>query len=289
MIEQHFETLPSVSLLSALWPRKSGLRDGETIPRFSMRLSGLKAEGVAAYREVCSFPDSPTLPLPFPQVAAAPLHIALFTHKAFPLSAMGLVHVSSEITQHQPIPSDARMDLHCWMEGHRPARRGIEADLITEVAVDGQRVWESVTTVLSMSGKGDGQKRSPEEMPAPPAARSVTWSLPTDLGRRYARVAGDRNPIHMYPWTAKLFGFKRHIIHGMWLLARSVAEMGDDLPDGPVRLQCRFKRPVFLPGQPVFSSGPHEDGAAFSVSRSDNGKPHLYGWVRPLDDSASGR
>ena len=241
MIEERFEQLPSASLLGALWPRKPGLRDGETIPRFSMRLDGLKARDVDAYREVCGFPDGPHLPLPFPQVAAAPLHIALFTHRAFPLPAMGLVHVYSEITQHRPIPCTAPMDVHCWMEGHRPARRGVEADLVTEVSVDGAPAWKSITTVLSMSGKGDGVKRDPVDVPSPPPCRSVTWSLPSDLGRRYARVAGDRNPIHMYPWTAKLFGFKRHIIHGMWLLARAVAEM-DIHQEEDVRLECRFNR-----------------------------------------------
>ena len=94
-------------------------------------------------------------------------------------------------------------------------------------------------------------------------------------------MAGDRNPIHMYPWTAKLFGFKRHIIHGMWLLARSVAEIDMDVRE-PVQLSCSFKRPVFLPGSPVFMSGPHAGGTAFAVCRADNGKHHLYGQVGPI-------
>ena len=281
MTEVRFQQPPNASLLSALWPRKPGLREGQTIPKISMRLDGLVASEVDAYRRVCGFPDGSSLPLPFPQVAAAPLHIALFTHKVFPLPAMGLVHVSSEIVQHHSIEQSAPMDIHVWVEGHRPARRGVEADLMTEVHVQGQLAWSSTTTVLSMAGKGDGQKRPGAPVSDLNPERSVTWSLPTDLGRRYAAVAGDRNPIHMYPWTAKLFGFKRHIIHGMWLLARAVAEM-DSEDQGPTRLTCSFKRPVFLPGSPVFISGPDGDGTAFQVCRSDNGKPHLYGHLGPI-------
>ena len=56
---------------------------------------------------------------------------------------------------------------------------------------------------------------------------TATWSLPEDLGRRFAKVAGDRNPIHMYWWTARLFGFRRPIIHGMWTLARCMAALGN--------------------------------------------------------------
>lgn len=280
MIEERFEQLPNASLVKAIWPRKPGIKAGQSIPRISMRLDGLQPAKVDAYRAICGFPDGPHLPLPFPQVAAAPLHIALFTHSAFPLSAMGLVHVSSEITQHRPIAVDAAMDVHCWVEGHRPARRGVEVDLMTEVSVGGELAWLSTTTVLSMAGEGDGIKRPPVEIPDMASDRSVVWSLPTDLGRRYGRVAGDRNPIHMYPWTAKLFGFKRHIIHGMWLLARAVSEIDAHSSSG-VQLRCQFKRPVFLPGSPVFMSGEHDGGASFVVRRADNEKPHLVGWLGP--------
>src|SRR6266487_1403229 len=48
----------------------------------------------------------------------------------------------------------------------------------------------------------------------------VVWELPADLGRRYAAVSGDRNPIHLYRLTAWLFGFRRPIAHGMWAAAR---------------------------------------------------------------------
>jgi len=50
--------------------------------------------------------------------------------------------------------------------------------------------------------------------------------VPAGLGRRYSRVGGDINPIHLFDVTAKLFGFDRAIIHGMWTLARCVAELG---------------------------------------------------------------
>jgi len=279
MTEMHFDTAPKANWLGVLLTRKPGLAEGQTLPRFSARLDGMRADILEDYRAVCGFPEGPNLPLPLPQVVAAPLHIAIFTHKDFPLPAMGLVHVSSRIIQHHPIPADAQMDVHCWMEGHRQARKGIEADLITEVSVGGVLAWESVTTVLTMAGKGHGKKTAMDEPGSPEPTRSTTWSMPTDLGRRYGSIAGDRNPIHLYPWTAKLFGFKRHIIHGMWLLARAVAELEDDLPRGPVQLDVRFKRPVFLPGKAVFSAGPDAGGHAFGLARPDNGKLHLYGWV----------
>ena len=106
--------------------------------------------------------------------------------------------------------------------------------------------------------------------------------MPTDLGRRYGAIAGDKNPIHLWPITAKLFGFKRHIIHGMWLLARAVAELDTDVSDGRVQVDVAFKRPVFLPGKATFSAGPHDGGIAFRLDNTEKGKTHLFGEVRAL-------
>ena len=81
-----------------------------------------------------------------------------------------------------------------------------------------------------------------DEAAARRAARStrtptgtVEWRLPGDLGRRYAAVSGDRNPIHLYPLTAKALGFPRQIAHGMWSLARCVAALENRLPDAVTR------------------------------------------------------
>ena len=55
--------------------------------------------------------------------------------------------------------------------------------------------------------------------------------VPGDIGRRYAAVSGDRNPIHLYPLTARAFGFPRAIAHGMWLKARTLAALEGRLPE----------------------------------------------------------
>ena len=72
--------------------------------------------------------------------------------------------------------------------------------------------------------RGPGSDEAPAGSTFPDApARGLIWRLPADLGRRYASVSGDRNPIHLYGVTAKAFGFPRQIAHGMWSKARSIA------------------------------------------------------------------
>jgi acyl dehydratase len=279
-----FDTPPSTGsmMLRAAFSRKPGLKEGEDLARFEATVNGVTVAQLADYQSICGFPESDIVPITMPQIVAAPLHMAVLTHPSFPMPAMGMVHVSSRITQERPIRSDEVLDVLVWIEGQRQARKGCEADLMTEVRIGGVKVWESVTTVLSMAAKGHGQKSEAPPVPSPDPTRSAVWTMPSDLGRRYGTIAGDRNPIHLWPITAKLFGFKRHIIHGMWLLARAMSELDADIGEGRVQVDVSFKRPVFLPGKATFNAGSHEGGIAFRLDNPEKGKTHLFGTVQSL-------
>ena len=280
-IKLEFEDSPAMGsmMLRAAFSRKPGLKEHDNLVRFEAELRDVSVTQLTAYQQICGFAESKVVPLTMPQVIAAPLHMAVLTHKDFPLPAMGMVHVSSKINQERAIMSHERLDIKVWVEGQRQARKGVELDLITEIFVNEAKVWESVTTCLSMAAKGHGQKSDPLPIPEPTPARSTVWKMPSDLGRRYGTIAGDRNPIHLWPITAKLFGFKRHIIHGMWLLARAIAEMDEDITGGKVVVDVAFKRPVFLPGTATFSAGKVDDGIAFRLDQVEKGKTHLFGSV----------
>ena len=101
--------------------------------------------------------------------------------------------------------------------------------------------------------------------------------MPDDIGRRYAAVSGDRNPIHLHPLSARLFGMPKPIAHGMWLKARCLALLQGELPDA-YAAEVSFKLPVYLPGKVSFASG---DGR-FSLHDEKNEKPHLSGMISAL-------
>ena len=282
-----FEQPPSSGsmMFRAAFSRKPGLSEGESLPRFEAEIQGVRVSQLDEYQSICGFESSSVVPVTMPQVLAAPLHMAVLTHPDFPLPAMGLVHVSSRITQSRPILADEELDVLVWVEGQRQARKGCEADLITEISVSGEKVWESVTTVLSTAAKGHGEKLEAPPIPDPEATYSSEWTMPSDLGRRYGTIAGDRNPIHLWPITAKLFGFKRHIIHGMWLLARAMSELNPEMGDGNVIIEVAFKRPVFLPGSAAFRAGEHDGGVAFRLDNPEKGKTHLFGRLEVVKEA----
>jgi hypothetical protein len=231
---------------------------------------------VAAYAEVCGFPSKDTLPVPYLHMLAFPLHMSLLTDRSFPFPAMGMVHVENTITQHRALTARERYDVTVSAANLRPHTKGRVFDMLTEIRVDDEVVWDEVSTYLRR-GRGDESASSGLDIPVV-ADGGVEWRLPGDLGRRYASVSGDRNPIHLYGVTAKAFGFPRQIAHGMWSKARSVAAVENRLPEA-VRVEVAFKTPVLLPTTVRFTSKPAVDdrGLGFSLVNPKNDAPHLAG------------
>lgn len=270
--------------VKALMPRRRGIENG--IPRIEAHLRGLQpdASRLTRYRSVCNFPASDHLPVSYPHVLAFPLHLQVLTHRAFPLGLMGLVHVRNTIRQKRAIGAGEELDLTVYVEGHQDVSNGIEFDLMTRVhtAGDEQAVWESTSTMLARSRvKTDKKEKRQRErrQSVPETGQSVSWPVVAGIGRRYARVAGDINPIHLSAVSARLFGFPRAIAHGMWLLARCVAELDGRLPNGPLTYDVAFKLPVLLPGRVVLRYNTDSGRIHLALLSSAGEKPHLVGTI----------
>ncbi len=277
MLKAAVPAIPGLASLPGL--KKSGSELPEVT--LARRGVGIDPGHVAAYAEVCGFPRKDTLPVPYLHMLAFPLHMAMLTDGSFPFPAMGMVHVENTITQHRSVTAQERFDVSVSATNLRPHAKGTVFDMLTEVSVDGELVWDEVSTYLRR-GKGDEGATSGLDIPLV-SDGGVEWRLPGDLGRRYAAVSGDRNPIHLYGVTAKAFGFPRQIAHGMWSKARSIAAIENRLPEA-VKVEVAFKTPVLLPTTVRFASSPAVDdrGAAFSLVNPKNDAPHLAGRTSAL-------
>ncbi len=290
-------------LLKAFVARRTGLAPGATIPRIELRREGVRVDPavLARYRRMCGFADGADLPMTFPQMLAGELHIGLLADARFPLPVAGIVHFENRIEQLAPLPADATYDLTAWVEGHReaPSRSAnVLFDIETRLSRAGREVWSATTTVLSRTPDAKRGPKGPKTPKAPKAERpagqgldtaplrTAMFRLPADLGRRYSALAGDYNPIHLSALTARPFGFKRAIIHGMWSLARCLGEAADDLPPTPRTCTVRFERPVFLPGRvhlvvtPSAAPDARPGDVDFALTSPDLRTRHFAGSVR---------
>ncbi len=270
--------LPAVPLLGKV----PGLRrTGGSLPDLALtrRDVGIDRDHVAAYADVCGLALAEALPLTYPHLLTFGLQLAILADRSFPFPAVGLVHVENSIVRHRAIGPDERLQVTVRPRDLRPHPKGRVFDLAAEVDSAGERVWESTSTYLRLGG-GDRAAAAGGGTFAEVPASGVVWELPGDLGRRYAAVSGDHNPIHLYRLSATAFGFPRQIAHGMWSTARCVAALQGRLPDA-VRVDVGFRKPVLLPGTVAFGSRRRDDGYDFSLSRPDDGAAHLLGRTRP--------
>ncbi len=272
LVRAALPAVPGVNLLPGI--RKTGGHDLTGLV-FRRPLLELRREHVAAYDAVCGFPVKDTVPLTYPHLLGFPLHLRVMTDPAFPLPAMGTVHLTNTITAHRALTVGETVEVTVRPENLRPHAKGRTVDFVTEVTAEGELVWEGRSTYLRR-GKGaatDAATAPPyEDVPT----SGLTWPLEGDLGRRYAAVSGDRNPIHLYALTAKALGFKRQIAHGMWSKARCVAALENRLPDA-VTVEVAFRKPIFLPGKVAFGSRQSDEGFAFVLRDPRSGAPHLQG------------
>lgn len=283
----HFQDPPGLlSQYSRALLARGGHKKTGTLPALEVWQTGVRpaAGRVDAYARVCGFPaPNGVLPLTYPHILAFPLHMELMLHRDFPLPLMGLVHISNRIVQHRAIRLQEKLDIHCCFSELRTTRKGTEFSIRTEISCAGEVLWESVSTNLH-------RNKSPRSASPRPAVSVKTsfphqenWQLSSDLGRRYARVSGDSNPIHLFALSARLFGFPRHIAHGMWCKARAAATLAPLLQREHCELMVDFRLPVFLPGQVTLHWDlTAQEGGEFELRSPDSSKTHLTGSLRAL-------
>ena len=272
MFSLSFTNTPKIPWVQLLMSNKTTFSEKESIPRIEARWSNASIRQLEAYNNLTHFQGA-RLPIAFPQVLATPLHLHLLTHASFPLPSFGLIHTEQYIHYRQPIVPEEPFDLLCWVEGHNVARKGIQFNIHTHLIQRNSVCWEGICTILSRAVNGHNQRSPRISEPVLDKGTPQTWTLPENLGRAYAKVSRDFNPIHLHAWTAKPFGFSRHIVHGMWTMARSLYSFSTPITTARVH----FLRPVFLPSTVYCHTRSNNNRGAFVVSHPQSGKTHLFG------------
>ena len=240
------------------------------------------ADHLTAYQHLLHEPATDTLPAGYVHVLAFPVAMALMVRPDFPLPLLGMVHVANRVEQRRPLALGDRLAVRAWARDLRPHRSGTQVDLVTEVAAAGEVAWLGVSTYLAKGVRLPDSPRDETERPTfTPPVRTGRWELPADVGRRYAAVSGDRNPIHLSPVTARALGFKRAIAHGMYTASRALADVGAARGDS-FTWSVEFAAPVLLPATPDVRVAHERDGHAFAVWHPRTARLHLEGQVTPL-------
>lgn len=278
------ETLDAAPTLGLLYGRAvlTARSGGDTLPDTVLELPGVRidADALADYARVCGFAVGGDVPPTYPHMLAFPLQMRIMTDREFPLPAPGMVHLRNVITQRRPLVVDEPLTVRVHAERLVAHPKGAQVDLVTDVVADGATVWDSRSTYFVRGATADDADEAAPPEPAPQVGDRphAVWKVPGDIGRRYAAVSGDVNPIHMNGLAAKAFGMPGTIAHGMWAKARVLGALAGR--HGPAfTADAVFRAPLRTPSTAYLYTAATPAGWDVAL-RSSRGKDHLLMTLR---------
>ncbi|MGE7994157.1 MaoC family dehydratase [Pseudomonas sp. NPDC089554] len=279
-----FQELHSPDSRASLYLRALGKRKitGSTLPAQGLRcFLRVDAANLAAYRRLCHFTDDGRLPPTYPHVMAFTLQLQLLTDRDFPFPLLGLVHLHNSVQVLRPLGGVDGLRFTVQANNLQPHAKGGTFDLVTE-AEDGLGVlWRETSRMLVRGLKLEGQGAEQADAEQQVLPEVTRWYADSDIGRRYANVCGDYNPIHLSAASARLFGFPKAIAHGMWSKAMALAALRGHLPVAGFEFAVDFHKPVRLPSEVVLNAS--GVGAQGQLSLQGHGSLlHMSGTWRTL-------
>lgn len=274
----HLEGPPNVALLLAKALIKIGkYRIGNPLPPLTAHWENLHIDQnhLQDYNRICGF-ESNQMPATYLWVRAFPLIMSVLVSRQFPLPAMGQVHLRNQISVHSPLDLDKPFNITAAVDHSELSSKGLEWSIQITAEVEGVSVWSSQSTFLHRCKTGIERSSKIIENAD---GESQQWTLTKDLGRRYAAISGDYNPIHLGALSAKFFGFKKAIAHGMWSKARCLAALDAVTPESGYQVRVNFLKPVYLPSTVSFYANSEESGQNFFLYDSSGEHRHLQGSI----------
>lgn len=183
-----------------------------------------------------------------------------------PVPMAGLVVAESSWTLAAPILLGGKVEVGATVASIRRSERGTEVTVRGVVFDDGGLVYAEETLYIAKKLTGEPREWG-ERLPFGGfdlrRRRGVNSLGRLDVGNRpavaereftvadsrlWARYTGDVNPIHMSSAAAKVFGFRRAILHGAAVEAWAMNRLG---LDGTARCwgQAKFRAPALLPAR----------------------------------------
>ena len=241
---------PSIasSYLKLFTKKTRGMKEGEKLPELKYVLKNITVnhQQLLPFNTVCGLQET-QIGITYPYVLAGPTMLALVAEPSFPLPAAGLLHLRNRITQHHVLSIDQPYEIAVFTAESRFRPQGLEFDIMTELKSQDETLWSCKSTFLK-KGKFDREDSASEDEDIFRKLESEPFlsdklNVPKDIGKIYARICKDYNPIHISNLAAKLFGYKRSIAHGMWTTAKVVSHLYQ--ATNIKHLDVSFKGPVF--------------------------------------------
>ncbi|MGR5254360.1 MaoC/PaaZ C-terminal domain-containing protein [Vibrio astriarenae] len=237
-------------LLKVLFSWKKKELSSLSFPDITVQSARIDHAQLDAYNRYFAFVND-AIPLPFWFVFSQPAQLALFNHPEFPVSAMGLVHTGLVIECHTAEDIGDDYQVNVSVKACHSVAKGKQISLLIVIQNNGNSVVTIESEYLSLAPKvrdktSKAKKAVSNDRPFELAdTRQVDYNVAK--ARKYAKISGDYNPIHIHALLSRLFGFKQPILHGMYSVASLYAYCYKRNVGSDKQMRVKFKRPLLLP------------------------------------------
>ncbi|WP_087021069.1 MaoC family dehydratase [Thaumasiovibrio subtropicus] len=243
-------------LWRALWKRSHG---GVLPPiLLEKRHFQFKSTDLVDYCDYFGFSHE-EVPIPYLFVATQPMQLYLFTHPEMPIQPLGMVHVGVSFEKRTKLLADTPYVFTLQLGEQQQTERGCVFELVGVFSSPTSGEVARYRSRYLVKGKQKAQgKVTTSKTPTDLSVYSSviqdasSWTFDVSRSRRYARLSGDYNPIHLHTAFARLFGFRHPIAHGMELVGALCANVTQSAQC--TELHVEFKRPLLLPQQMAFAT-----------------------------------
>lgn len=162
---------------------------------------------------------------------ALTLQEPLISDSKQPFAGLGLVHMGNKMQYERMFKKSEKLVLSCafgqlwehklgWVFSVNTTACSIDAPAKAVLTLESHYLYrQSRKPENSTLAKYNPEKIPFLEHAHDSHALSQKLAISKSMARSYAALSGDFNPIHLFTWSARLFGFKQPIIHGMWTKA----------------------------------------------------------------------
>jgi hypothetical protein len=272
------------TLWQAFRSRKSRFTSAEKVPVIHASRSSLRIteRHLRDFYEICHLSALPFLHILYPLTLCYPYMMRILCRREMPFSLFKILNTRTSITMFRGIRSEEVFDIDCYNAPVRIISKGLEADIVSEVRVGGEKVWQNITTYFLRGGFGQGEKSYtlPRLAPIVDAPVIKEWYLPAEDRFRFARVSGDTNGLHYGALYARMQGFKRDFAQPIRIVAECVSSLPDLGMEKALRLDFFLKGPVYYESTLVLKNKKIGNMNRFDLYCAGNTKPCISGELR---------
>lgn len=208
----------------------------------------INMEHVQRYKTFIGFSDTSPIPLSYFYLFAQRAQLSMMMNRCFTYPVPGLVHMANSMQLLEPIDHTLAMDVKITVEQENADQTGrLCISFVVTIEQLGILRMRCNSRYLGKRGDSKDTVKTLQQTHSK-LERFAEWVMPHDLGRRYAALSGDYNPIHLWPWSARIFGFGKPIVQGMYSVAKIQALLEKKLGMQVSLISATFVKPALLPG-----------------------------------------